>query len=167
LREWALTQFAAARIGLILTTIIGLPASELAFTVEQVGMIGGGRGGALQDQRLRRHARSGSTALRSSTGSFSARPGAAGPRLDDLRRARRRAIAIGFAKSAPPLMAATRSTSSSPAAPRLPKGATLSHRNILNNGWFVGARSARRRDRLCIPVPLYHCFGMVMGNLAA
>jgi fatty-acyl-CoA synthase len=48
-----------------------------------------------------------------------------------------------------------------------PKGATLSHRNILNNGYFVGAAiGLTERDRLCIPVPLYHCFGMVMGNLA-
>ncbi len=48
-----------------------------------------------------------------------------------------------------------------------PKGATLSHRNILNNGAFVGARiGLSHGDRLCIPVPLYHCFGMVMGNLA-
>ncbi|WP_447755357.1 AMP-binding protein [Sphingopyxis fribergensis] len=48
-----------------------------------------------------------------------------------------------------------------------PKGATLSHRNILNNGAFVGARiGLSADDRLCIPVPLYHCFGMVMGNLA-
>ncbi|MGX1197807.1 AMP-binding protein [Parvibaculum sp. MBR-TMA-1.3b-4.2] len=48
----------------------------------------------------------------------------------------------------------------------LPKGATLSHRNILNNGFFVGeAVGLVPGDRLCIPVPLYHCFGMVMGNL--
>ena len=48
-----------------------------------------------------------------------------------------------------------------------PKGATLSHHNILNNGFFVGeAIGLKRGDRLCIPVPLYHCFGMVMGNLA-
>ncbi len=47
-----------------------------------------------------------------------------------------------------------------------PKGATLSHRNILNNGRFVGdAIRLVEGDRLCIPVPLYHCFGMVMGNL--
>ncbi len=47
-----------------------------------------------------------------------------------------------------------------------PKGATLSHHNILNNGFFVGeAIKLEARDRLCIPVPLYHCFGMVMGNL--
>ena len=49
-----------------------------------------------------------------------------------------------------------------------PKGATLTHRNILNNGRFVGeAIGLTPADRLCIPVPLYHCFGMVMGNLAA
>jgi fatty-acyl-CoA synthase len=48
-----------------------------------------------------------------------------------------------------------------------PKGATLSHHNILNNGYFVGLRMGlTREDRLCIPVPLYHCFGMVLGNLA-
>jgi fatty-acyl-CoA synthase len=47
-----------------------------------------------------------------------------------------------------------------------PKGATLSHHNILNNGFFVGeAIRLVEGDRLCIPVPLYHCFGMVMGNL--
>tara|TARA_B100001939_G_scaffold299965_1_gene275666 strand:- start:361 stop:2055 length:1695 start_codon:yes stop_codon:yes gene_type:complete len=48
-----------------------------------------------------------------------------------------------------------------------PKGATLTHFNILNNGFFVGqAMNFTEQDRLCIPVPLYHCFGMVMSNLA-
>ncbi|MGH6964695.1 MAG: AMP-binding protein [Phenylobacterium sp.] len=47
-----------------------------------------------------------------------------------------------------------------------PKGATLSHHNILNNGYFVAeAIKLQAGERLCIPVPLYHCFGMVMGNL--
>jgi fatty-acyl-CoA synthase len=47
-----------------------------------------------------------------------------------------------------------------------PKGATLSHHNILNNGFFVGeACSYTPQDRVCVPVPYYHCFGMVMGNL--
>jgi fatty-acyl-CoA synthase len=50
----------------------------------------------------------------------------------------------------------------------LPKGATLTHRNILNNGFFVGeALHLTADDRICIPVPFYHCFGMVMGNLGA
>ncbi|HEX2705412.1 MAG TPA: AMP-binding protein, partial [Candidatus Lustribacter sp.] len=49
-----------------------------------------------------------------------------------------------------------------------PKGATLSHRNILNNGYLVGEICRYTEvDRICIPVPFYHCFGMVMGNLAA
>lgn len=48
-----------------------------------------------------------------------------------------------------------------------PKGATLSHHNILNNGYFVGELCGyTEQDRVCIPVPFYHCFGMVMGNLA-
>jgi fatty-acyl-CoA synthase len=48
-----------------------------------------------------------------------------------------------------------------------PKGATLSHHNILNNGYFIGEYlNYSERDRVCIPVPFYHCFGMVLGNLA-
>jgi fatty-acyl-CoA synthase len=48
-----------------------------------------------------------------------------------------------------------------------PKGATLSHHNILNNGFFIGeAVKYTPEDRVCIPVPFYHCFGMVLGNLA-
>ena len=49
-----------------------------------------------------------------------------------------------------------------------PKGATLSHHNILNNGFFVGEQiHYRPDDRICMPVPFYHCFGCVLGNLAA
>jgi fatty-acyl-CoA synthase len=48
-----------------------------------------------------------------------------------------------------------------------PKGATLSHHNILNNGFFIGEYCCySERDSVCIPVPFYHCFGMVLGNLA-
>jgi fatty-acyl-CoA synthase len=50
----------------------------------------------------------------------------------------------------------------------LPKGATLSHRNILNNGHFTAeVLRYTQHDRVCVPVPFYHCFGMVLGNLAA
>jgi fatty-acyl-CoA synthase len=49
-----------------------------------------------------------------------------------------------------------------------PRGATLSHHNILNNGWFIGeALKYTEADRICLPVPLYHCFGCVVGNLSA
>jgi fatty-acyl-CoA synthase len=49
-----------------------------------------------------------------------------------------------------------------------PKGATLTHHNILNNGFFIGeTMRLTSKDRICIPVPLYHCFGMVLGNMAA
>jgi fatty-acyl-CoA synthase len=49
-----------------------------------------------------------------------------------------------------------------------PKGATLSHHNILNNGYWVGRTVGyTEQDRICVPVPFYHCFGMVMANLAA
>ena len=48
-----------------------------------------------------------------------------------------------------------------------PKGATLTHHNILNNGYFIGETLGySEHDRVCIPVPFYHCFGMVLGNLA-
>ena len=48
-----------------------------------------------------------------------------------------------------------------------PKGVTLSHHNILNNGYFIGERlHYTEKDRVCIPVPFYHCFGMVIGNIA-
>lgn len=47
-----------------------------------------------------------------------------------------------------------------------PKGVTLSHHNILNNGYFIGVRlKYTEKDRVCIPVPFYHCFGMVIGNI--
>src|SRR5207237_2135212 len=48
-----------------------------------------------------------------------------------------------------------------------PKGATLTHHNILNNGYFTGLQLRyTEADRVCIPVPFYHCFGMVLANLA-
>jgi fatty-acyl-CoA synthase len=166
--EWALAQFAAAKIGLILTTINpAYRATELEFTINKVGMralisaerfktsdyvamlesahlhrlehkikIGGPpRAGWLTFDDV--------PALASAAGMDRVRE--IGGRLDCCD-----AINIQF----------TSGTTGQP------KGATLSHRNILNNAWFVGrAQQLAPGDRICVPVPLYHCFGMVMGNL--
>ncbi|MEJ7935793.1 AMP-binding protein [Sphingobium sp. AN558] len=71
------------------------------------------------------------------------------------------AIAAGLQPNDPINIQFTSGTTGSP------KGATLSHRNVLNNAYFCGlAMGLQQGDRLCIPVPLYHCFGMVMSNLA-
>jgi fatty-acyl-CoA synthase len=73
---------------------------------------------------------------------------------------RARGIAAGLSQNDPINIQFTSGTTGSP------KGATLTHRNILNNGFFVGEQLALTPDDLvCIPVPLYHCFGMVMGNI--
>ena len=167
--EWALTQFAAAKIGLVLTTINpAYRTSELEFTLNKVGMkavVAAERfktsdyvamldavdaltlehrisiGGAHYPGWLRFDD---APALASSADLGRVHEIGAGLDCND-------AINIQF----------TSGTTG------LPKGATLSHRNILNNGRFVGlAQQLRPGDRICVPVPLYHCFGMVMGNLA-
>ena len=185
--EWTLAQFAAARTGLILVTIN--PAyrrSEVAYTINKVGVKA-----LIAAERFKTSDYltmiedlapevAGSTPGRLDAAAFSSlkvliKIGGApragwldfadvaehGPAADsailsrvaeiDRSLSNRDAINIQF----------TSGTTGSP------KGATLSHRNILNNGLFVGrAMGLRAGDRLCLPVPLYHCFGMVMGNLA-
>jgi fatty-acyl-CoA synthase len=92
-----------------------------------------------------------------------------GPEWDSLLAAGRGATPAGLAEIAAAL------TSDDPiniqytsGTTGFPKGATLSHHNILNNGFFVGELCGyTEEDRIAIPVPFYHCFGMVMGNLAA
>jgi fatty-acyl-CoA synthase len=167
--EWALTQFAAAKTGLILTTINpAYRTSELAFTVEKVGMRA-----VVAAERFKT---SDYVAMLDAVDVPSLKHrivigGAARPgwhALDDLAtsasaRDRERARALGAALDCrdPINIQFTSGTTG------LPKGATLSHRNILNNGWFVGrAQRLVPGDRICVPVPLYHCFGMVIGNLA-
>lgn len=183
--EWTLTQFAAARAGLILVTIN--PAyrlSEVEYTVNKVGLsalvaatsfktsdypamieelapeIAASAPGDLRAKRL--------PALRSLI-LIGADARAGWLRFDDTAgRAtdadRRRLADIG--PTLDPNDAINIQFTSGTTG--LPKGATLSHRNILNNGYFVGrTQGLTEGDRICIPVPLYHCFGMVMGNLAA
>jgi len=167
--EWALTQFAAARIGLILTTINpAYRASELEFmigkvemkaviaaerfkTSDYVGMLE-----AIEAPGLRHRIMIGGTDRRGWLSSDEV-PGLG----SDYERARVREIGAALDCRDPINIQFTSGTTG------LPKGATLSHRNILNNGWFVGrAQRLGPADRICVPVPLYHCFGMVMGNLA-
>ena len=138
--EWALTQFAAAKAGLILVTIN--PAyrlSEVEYTLNKVGV------------RVLVCAES------FKTSAYAGAVAALGGPAEAERLAR---IAPTLDRRDPINIQFTSGTTG------LPKGATLSHRNILNNGFFVGeAIGLKEGDRLCIPVPLYHCFGMVMGNL--
>ena len=168
--EWALTQFAAARIGLILTTINpAYRTSELAFTLQRVGvravvaaerfktsdyltMLDEAEAPALEYRiKLGRNPRAGWLLFDDIPGLASARD-----------TARQLEIGVGLDRNDAITIQFTSGTTGQP------KGATLSHRNILNNGWLVGqAQRLQPADRICVPVPLYHCFGMVMGNLAS
>ena len=163
--EWVLIQFAAAKAGVILVNINpGVPDRGAAVRARPVGMPGAGLRAGVQVQRLRRHGRRGP-------------PGPARARGTSSSSVRRTGTRCWPARSASPpsrwrpgrstRRATTRSTSSTRAArPGFPKGATLSHRNMLNNGFFLARASLTDADRVCIPVPFYHCFGMVIGNLA-
>jgi fatty-acyl-CoA synthase len=183
--EWALTQFAAAKVGLILVTIN--PAyrlSELEYTLNKVGvraLVAAERyktsdyvgmvealapelpeafPGALRATRLptlRAVIKIGGE-TRPGWFDFDDIPGLAEPEHDEEVARVAEGLGAGDAIN----IQFTSGTTG------LPKGATLTHRNILNNGYFVGlAQRLGPADRICIPVPLYHCFGMVMGNLAA
>ena len=181
--EWTLTQFASAKAGLILVNIN--PAyrlSELEFALNKVGCkalvtaarfkssdylgmlnelapeLAACKPGELHAARLptlRWVIRLGEEPT----------PGCLnfdvlGVRVNDAHRARVQELQNILQPDEPINIQFTSGTTG------LPKGATLTHFNILNNGYFV-ARALRlsERDRMCIPVPLYHCFGMVMGNL--
>lgn len=183
--EWTLTQFAAARAGLILVTIN--PAyrlTELEFALNKVGcaalvtatafkmsdyvgMIGAlapelatsapGRLVAARLPHLRIVIQIGGPPA-PGTIAFDDVPALGG----EAERSALREIAGQLRCDDPINVQFTSGTTGSP------KGVTLTHRNILNNGHFVGrAQRLTSADRICIPVPLYHCFGMVMGNLAA
>jgi fatty-acyl-CoA synthase len=183
--EWAVTQFATARAGLILVTIN--PAyrlSELEYalnkagcaalvtatvfkTSDYIGMVNTlapelaasvpGRLSAARLPQLRTVVQIGGPPV----------PGAiafdeVAARGGEAERAELRELACQLQFDDPVNIQFTSGTTG------LPKGVTLTHHNILNNGYFVGrAMRLTENDRICIPVPLYHCFGMVMGNLAS
>ncbi|OAR22877.1 AMP-binding protein [Streptomyces sp. ERV7] len=164
--EWVLVQYATARIGAVMVNINpAYRAHELAYVLKQAGI------SLLVASQAHR------------TSDYRALVEEARPRCPELRAVHY----IGDA-SWDGLLAAGASVTPDELAARgaelscddpiniqytsgttgFPKGATLSHHNILNNGYFVGEMiSYTEQDRICVPVPFYHCFGMVMGNLAA
>ena len=183
--EWALTQFAAARAGLVLVTIN--PAyrlSELEFVLNKVGCAALVTATGFKNSDYIGMVKTLAPELATSVpGKLSAArlphlriviqiggPQVAGAIPFDEVAARGveaelsilRELAHDLQFDDPINIQFTSGTTGSP------KGVTLTHHNILNNGYFVGrAMRLTEVDRICIPVPLYHCFGMVMGNLAA
>jgi fatty-acyl-CoA synthase len=162
--EWLFTQYATAKIGAILVNINpAYRVTELEYVLNQAGI------------RLLIAAPSFQTA------DYAAMIAQVQPRCPALRHV----VLIGSPEwealpvhNADPAALVAMQAGLSPDDPiniqytsgttGFPKGATLSHHNILNNGYFVGELCGyTEADRICVPVPLYHCFGMVMGNLAA
>ena len=164
--EWVITQYATAKLGIILVNVNpSYQRRELEFVVKQSGM-----------KVL-------VSAIGHKTSSYKAMIQETRGNCPDLEHV----VIIGEAswddliergKTIDPAAIQTRMATLSCKDPiniqytsgttGFPKGATLSHHNILNNGFFVGELvSYTEKDRICLTVPFYHCFGMVMGNLGA
>lgn len=182
--EWLITQFASAKAGLILVNIN--PAyrkAELSYTLQKVGCKALILASAFKSSDYIGMLRNISYSISTSEAGqlnipelpelrslivISDEPVGGMFRFDDI-------AAMAPADAAEQL--ATRAQSNQPddainiqftsGTTGLPKGATLTHFNVLNNGYFTGeAMQLTEQDRLCIPVPLYHCFGMVLGVLS-
>ncbi|HEX7841789.1 MAG TPA: AMP-binding protein [Kofleriaceae bacterium] len=162
--EWVVLQYATARIGAILVNINpAYKSSELGYVLNQAGVsvLAMSRGFRHNDYVAMLAEVRGSCPTVRDTLVFEddwARLVAAGAGVSAERLAAREAE---LAFDDPINIQYTSGTTG------FPKGATLSHHNVLNNGYFV-AQTLRytERDRVCVPVPFYHCFGMVIGNLA-
>ncbi|GAB97872.1 fatty-acyl-CoA synthase [Kineosphaera limosa] len=164
--EWTLLQYATAKVGAILVNVNPAYRShELAYVVNQSGMrllVSATRHKSSDYRKMVEEVRGECSGLRDVVYLD-------GPDWDEL---------VARGADVPDADLAARQSELDAQDPiniqytsgttGFPKGATLSHRNILNNGYFVGELCGyTHEDRICIPVPFYHCFGMVMGNLAA
>jgi len=164
--EWTVLQYATAKVGALLVNVNPAYRShELAYVLEQSGM------------------RMLVSAVSHKTSDYRAMVDEVRPQCHDLSEvvyigesSWDELVAAGSAASTDELAARTATLSPDDAiniqytsgTTGFPKGATLSHHNILNNGFFVGELVGyTERDRIALPVPFYHCFGMVMGSLAA
>ena len=183
--EWVIAQFATAKAGLILVNINpAFRKAELIYTLNKVACkalilarelknshyigILGDIAPAIKTSKTGQLSLSALPSLRSLI-VISDDPVAGMFRFDDI-------VAMAPADAAEQLEARARLSQPDDAiniqftsgTTGLPKGATLTHFNVLNNGYFSGqAMGFTDRDSLCIPVPLYHCFGMVLGVLAS
>ena len=164
--EWTIVQYATAKIGAILVNINpAYRTHELAYVLEAVGRPHAGLRDGVQDVGLRRawSTRSGRTHRTCSEVVFLGTDDWDAPRRRRARRSPSTTCGPGWPHSTTTEPINIQYTSGTTG---FPKGATLSHRNILNNGYFTTELiNFGPDDRLCIPVPFYHCFGMVMGNL--
>jgi fatty-acyl-CoA synthase len=158
--EWVLVQYATARIGAIMVNINpAYRTHEVEYVLNQAGisLLFASLSHRTSDYRaMVEQVRGSCPALREAV--------YIGDRSWDalLARAQPQAVYPALSCDDPINIQYTSGTTG------FPKGATLSHHNILNNGYFVGELiDYTEQDRICIPVPFYHCFGMVMGNLAA
>ncbi|MBB6171427.1 fatty-acyl-CoA synthase [Nocardiopsis mwathae] len=164
--EWSLVQYATAKVGAIMVNINpAYRAHELEYVLDQSGvrlLVAAQRHKGSDYRRMAERSRERCPALRDVV------------YLDDPSWD----LLLDRGAGVPPERLAARAATLSCDDPiniqytsgttGFPKGATLTHHNILNNGYFVGELLGyTEHDRICLPVPLYHCFGMVMGNLAA
>ncbi len=166
--EWVLVQYATAKIGAILVNINPAYRShELQYVLEQAGVRMLVSAAAFKTSDYAQMIET----VRGNCPDLEDVVLLGSPRWDDLVATGRRALADDRSVLAEAQAALTPddpiNIQYTSGTTGFPKGATLSHHNVLNNGFFVGELCHyTEEDRVCIPVPLYHCFGMTMGNLA-